>query len=162
MPDTDAHAVRQPKRTVTLADGREILIRFDLETLWNVEEEFGSLDDFLQALAPLTDGDRSDAAVLKGKVFQPILRALACVMPDDELRDPRRLAREIPPDAFTDAAEALGLALAEAMFLPSADGAADGRPNLGPKRPKANGSRGRGSTTRRRSSSDAPTSSSGG
>jgi hypothetical protein len=168
-PDGDGEAVRAKGQPITLDDGSEVLIRVDLDNLWLIEEEYGSLGALYAELEVLDKAEGGKTAALPDvKVFQPLIRALAVLMPwrREDLRDPATLRRVLDPALFNDyldaAVRSLGVALGTS---PSA--AQDGHPNpqtsrRRPPRRRPAGSPGGGSTMPAPSSSDAQTSSSGG
>lgn len=53
---TDRDRIRAPGRPIVLADGRELSIRFGLDELCRLEEEFGSLVAFTDAINETKNG----------------------------------------------------------------------------------------------------------
>lgn len=119
----DAAALRPVPRTITLRDGQQIPVEFTMESLWLIEERYGSIGAYRDSLEAMTAGDEGDLP--NRQVFIPLVKALACVVPVEELQDPRVLVRHLGIDQFTETATTLMLALQEALTT----GDQDGRPN---------------------------------
>lgn len=156
--DTEARAVAGKGHPITLDDGSQVMVRVDLDNLWEIEERFGSIDALSASLAKLSDDERASRPI-----FQPLIRALAVLMPwqREDLRDPKVLRRALDPALIGEYLETAVRSLNEAISTGAAE-PADGRPNGQTAASLPDGSPGDVSTTQAPSSSVVPTPSSGG
>ena len=163
---TEATAVRAKGRPILLDDGTQVVIRVDLDNLWEIEERYGSIQALSDALSGLADEPEAgpDGKPVGRRLFRPLIEALAVLMPwqREDLRDARTLRRALDPARFADYLTAAIGSLGDAIST-GQPGPQDGQGNVQTAAtPTPAGSPGDSSTTPAPSSSVAPTTPSGG
>lgn len=155
MTTTDADRLAAEGQPLSLADGRTVHVKYTLRSLRAIEKRWGSL----RAVDTLIPTDDEGQPV--GEIIDPLTELLACGLLHEGI-SADDLLDLIHPAQIQAAFEVAAVALAEGMPAPTQQ--EEGEPTGGPLPQTANGktSRGRRSSTSRRSPVASPPKGSGG